>query len=72
MLIFGEISIPLLYRQNYLAADHVDFRRDFRSLIIQTDRRESGSPSISANVNFAYECDFHILRTWGRFCRSVY
>ena len=33
-LIIGEILVPLLYRQNYLAADH---RRDFSSFIIQTE-----------------------------------
>ena len=30
----GEILVPLLYRQNYLAAEH---RRDFGSFIIQTE-----------------------------------
>ena len=33
-LIIGEILVPLLYRQSYLAAEH---RRDFGSFIIQTE-----------------------------------
>ena len=33
-LIIGEILVPLLYRQNYLVADH---RRDFGSFIMQTE-----------------------------------
>jgi len=33
-LIIGEILVALLYRQNYLAADH---RRDFGCYIIQTE-----------------------------------
>jgi len=33
-MIIGEILVPLLYRQKYLAAEH---RRDFGSFIIQTE-----------------------------------
>ena len=41
----------LLYRQNYLAADQVDHRRDFIAFIIQTELPRF---YISVNVIFAY------------------
>jgi len=50
-MIIGEISVPLLYRQNYLADDH---RRDFRSFIIQTELPHRCS---SAKFSFPYYAD---------------
>ena len=57
-LIIGEILVPLLYRQTYLAAGH---RRDFGSFTIQTELPRRWS---SARFWFLYYTDGTIPRCW--------